>query len=137
SRGYDNRQTAVGNQAAIEQMERLDHPSRGMIIGHRHGSVAKLSGGIQVGPIALGYRDRAEMIVGGPVAIHMALGDEGIVGVDAEQAVARVAPPRFIVAVRRKSPRPIACWSDDEAIGLFNQVIPGLTSRPSRSERWR
>src|SRR5215469_12150774 len=50
---------------------------------------------------------------------------------------AAVAPPRFIVAVRRRSRRPSAFCSVVEAIGLLNQVMPGLTSRPSRSERWR
>ena len=71
-------------------MERLNHPSRGVVVGERHRSVVELGGRIQVGPIALGHGDGAEMIVGRPVLVHVALRDERILRIDAEQAVVRV-----------------------------------------------
>ena len=61
--GHDYGQPAVGDQAAIEKIKRLDHPSRGIVIGHRHRRVMELRGGIEVGPIALRDRDRAELLL--------------------------------------------------------------------------
>src|SRR5208337_5695970 len=71
-------------------MERLNHPSRGMVVGERHRCVVKLGDRIQVGPIALGHGDGAEMIVGGAVLVHVALRYECVLRVDAELSVMRV-----------------------------------------------
>src|SRR5207253_9131417 len=46
-----------------------------------------------------------------------------------------VAPPRFMVAERRRLRSPIACWSWKEPMPRSLQPRPGFRRRPSRSSR--
>ncbi len=61
-----------------------------MVIGERHRGIEELGVGIPVGPTALGDGDSAELIAGRAVAMHMTLGDEGILSIDAEKAVVSI-----------------------------------------------
>lgn len=68
--GDDDGSTAVGDKAAVEQMQRIGDPARGLMI--REGDrVAHLSQGIHRGPVALGDCDRAELLTGGAVGLHV------------------------------------------------------------------
>jgi hypothetical protein len=89
-RGDDYAKGAVGNEAAIEQVERLRDPSRVMVILEGQRFVVELGHRIHVGPLPLGDRYRAHMIVGGAIQMHVAASDESILGVDAEKPIGGV-----------------------------------------------
>src|SRR5215470_14619809 len=90
--GDDDREPAVGYQAAIEQMKRLDHPARTAVVVEAQWHGVELRGRIAVGPLARGDGDGAEVVVTGAVEVHVAPGDHGVHRVDAELAVRRLQP---------------------------------------------
>ena len=109
---------AVGDQAAVQQVQRLDDPPRGLVLadGER---VAELGPGIAGRPRALRDGDRAELLARGAVAGHVPARRQGVLGRDGAVAESRrqagqplplrpggCRPVAGLQAERRAGPRP-------------------------------
>lgn len=67
----------VGDQAAVEEVQGLNDPARGVIVGEGDG-VTHLGEGTLPRPRALAHRDHAELVLRGPVQRHMAASGQGV-----------------------------------------------------------
>jgi hypothetical protein len=85
----DDTEPAVRHQAAVVEVERLHDPARRVVVLERERLFAELRLRVQVGPLPLRDGDGAEVVLRRPVAVHVALRDEGVHRVDAEEAVGR------------------------------------------------
>ena len=76
-RRHDDRDSAVGDEAAVEQMERLGDPARVVMILHRHRRF-HLGPGRHLGPFSLAYSDDTKMILARAVEVHVASRRHGL-----------------------------------------------------------
>ena len=67
----------IGLEAEVEQPQRLGDDGRLEVVLHRHHTVVHLRCRVGVGPFPAGDGDASELLVGGAVLGHVALGDEG------------------------------------------------------------
>ena len=104
-RGDDDGDGAVRDQAAVEQVQRLDDPARRVVVVERHRPAVHLRVRVQLRPRALADRDRAELIVRRAVEVHVA---------PARERVARVRRP--VVAVREAQAREAGRPADPAAV---------------------
>ena len=86
--GEHHRDAAVGDQAAVQQVQRLDDPPRGLVLadGER---VAELGPRIAGRPPALRDGDRAELLARRAVAGHVPARRQGVLGRDGAVAESR------------------------------------------------
>ena len=84
-RRHDRADGAVGDEAAVEQVERFHDPAGVVVVLERQG-LAHGGVGVVDGVASLGDGDAAEVVVGDAEALHVASGGERVGGVGAVEA---------------------------------------------------
>ncbi len=98
---------AIGDQAAVQQMQRLRHVARRLVIGDGQ-RFAFVCVGILGRPASSRDGHVAELLAGGAELDHVTLGDHRVARGSAEHTVGDVAAPRSAVRARRTGERVVA-----------------------------
>ena len=104
-RGDDHGDGAVGDQAAVEQVQRLDDPARRVVVVEGHRLAVHLRVRVQLRPRALADRDRPELVVRRAVEVHVPPARERVARV--RRPVVAVREPQAREARRPPMPRPL------------------------------
>jgi hypothetical protein len=112
-RGDDDRDAAVGHQAAIEEMQRLDHPARRVVVVERH-RLAQLRARVHLRPRPLADRDRPQLVVGRPVQVHVPAQRHRVPGV--RRPVVAVGEAQAVEPRRVEAPPAVARLRDRAAL---------------------
>jgi hypothetical protein len=110
--GHHHRHASVGDQAAVQQVQRLDDPARSLMVVQRD-RLAELGQRVTRRPRPLRHRDRPELLAGRSVGGHVPPRRQRVLGRDRPEPVpgpqpAQPVPFRPLCSIWPLWPRPFA-----------------------------
>ena len=97
--GDNNGSPAVGDEAAVQEVEGPGDITRGLVVFQGQG-IALVGVGVLGGPASCGNGHGAELLAGGPELGHVTLGDHGVAAGGTDHAVSGVGADGSAVGAR-------------------------------------